>query len=67
MDEELPVLHGAIGVFQVQRPGPDGLDLGAEQFDAGLIAVLHEVVVKRFPVLRGDFHTLLLRHGRAPS
>ena len=47
----LAVLGHAEGVLQVQGAGADGLDLRAEQLDAGLVAVLHEVVVVRLAVL----------------
>ena len=58
----LAVLGHAEGVLQVQGAGADGLDLRAEQLDAGLVAVLHEVVVVRLAVL-GDGLGAGLVHG----
>ena len=41
----------------------DGFDLGAGQFDAGLIFFLNEVVVVRLAVFRHDLDTLAqVRH-----
>ena len=60
---DLAVLGDAEGIFQVQRAGADGFDLRAEQLDAGLVAVLHKIVVERFAVLGGDLDAGLF-HGR---
>ena len=61
VDEQLAVLDGAVGVLQIQRAGPDGLDLRAEQLNAGLVPVLHEVVVEGLAVLGRDLDALFLR------
>ena len=60
---DLAVLGDAEGILQVQRAGADGFDLRAEQLDAGLVAVLHKIVVERFAVLGGDLDAGLF-HGR---
>ncbi len=61
MDEQLPILYRTVGVLQIQRSGPDGLDLRARKLDARLVAVLHEVVVEGLAVLGRDLDSLLLR------
>ena len=61
LDEQLAVLDRAVGVLQVQRAGPDGLDLRAEKLNARLILILHKVVVKGFAVLGRDLDSLFLR------
>ena len=60
---DLAVLGDTEGILQVQRAGADGFDLRAEQLDAGLVAVLHKIVVERFAVLGGDLDAGLF-HGR---
>ena len=67
MDEQLPVLHGAVGVLQVQRAGPDRLDLRAEQLHTGLVPILHEVVVEGLAVLGRDLDALFLRGAHLSS
>ena len=61
VDEQLSALDGAVGILEVQRTRPDRLDLRAEQLHTGLIAVLHEVVVKGLAVLGRDFNSFFLR------
>ena len=61
MDEQLPILYRTVGVLQIQRSGPDGLDLRARKLDARLVPVLHEVVVEGLPVLRGNLDSPFLR------
>ena len=34
MDEQLPILYRTVGVLQIQRSGPDGLDLRARKLHA---------------------------------
>ena len=64
VEEQLSALDGAVGILQIQRTRPDGLDLCAEKLDPGLIFVLHEVVVDGLAVLCRDFDSLLLRGVR---
>ncbi len=54
VDEQLPILYRTVGVLQIQRSGPDGLDLRARKLDARLVPVLHEVVVEGLAVLGRD-------------
>ena len=61
VDEEFSVLDGTIGVLQVQRTGTDGLHFRARQLDAGLVFVLHEVVVESLAVLGRDLDPPFLR------
>ena len=49
-EDELPIFHGAEGVFEVELSGADGLDLRACQLDAGFKAVQDEIVVEGFAV-----------------
>ena len=63
--ENFSLLGLAVGILQVQRAGSDALDLRAEQLHAGLVALLHEVVVERLAVLGGDLDAFLL-HGAPP-
>ena len=58
--------HSAVAVFQIQLTAPDGLDLGAGQLDTGLIAVLHEIIVKRLAVLRRSLCAAAFCHGKSP-
>ena len=67
MNEQLPVLYCTIGVLQVQRTGPNGFDLCSSQLHAGLVPVLHEVVVKGLAVLRRDLDSLFLRGAHLSS
>ena len=64
VDEQLAALNGAPCVLQIQRSGPNGLHLRAEQFNARLVFFLHEVVVVRLAVLRRDLNSLFLRGKR---
>ena len=50
VDHHLSVLDDAEGVLQVHIAHADGLDLGAAQLDAGLVFVLHEVVMIGLPI-----------------
>ena len=50
VEEHLTVLDAAPGILQVQGALADGLDLGADQFDAGLVVLLDEVFVTGLPV-----------------
>ena len=62
-DRHLSVLDVAEGVLQIHMALADGFDLGAGQFDAGLIFFLNEVVVVRLAVFRHDLDTLAqVRH-----
>ena len=61
--KQLSVLHGAVGILQIQRAGADGLDLRAEQLDAGLVLILHKIVVEGLAVLRRDLDASLFRIG----
>ena len=63
--KNLSVLGLAIGILQIQRTGPDALDLRAEQLHPGLIAILHEIVMERLAVLGGDLNAFFL-HGGPP-
>ena len=63
---DLAVPRHAVGVLQVQGAGTDGLDLRAEQLHTGLKAILHEIVVERLAVLRGDLDAGLF-HGDPSS
>ena len=57
VDEQFPVLHGAVGVLQVEGAGPDGFHLRARQFNPRLIFFLHIVVVEGYTrsLLTGDW------------
>ena len=60
--EHFAVLHRGVRVAQVDPAGPEGLDLGAGQGDAGLQRLLDEVVVVGLLVLcdeldAGGFHS----------
>ena len=63
VDKQLSVLHGAVGILQVQRSSPDRLDLRTEQLNACFIFILHEVVVNGFSVLRRDLDASFFRNG----
>ena len=45
----------------------DGLDLGASQFDARLVFILHEIVVEGLAVFGDDLSGFSCQGGRLPS
>ena len=49
-DKYLSVLYGAEGVLEIQCACADGLNLGAEKLDAGLIALKYKIIMKGFSV-----------------
>ena len=61
VNEQLPVLHGAVRILQIQRAGTNRFHFRTRQLNAGLVPILHEVVVVGFPILRRDFDSFLLR------
>ena len=61
VDKQLPILDGAVGVLQVQRAGPNRLDLRTGQLNAGFIFLLNVVVMESLAVLRRGFDSLFLR------
>ena len=65
VDRHLPVLDDAEGVLQVHLAHADGLDLGAVQLDAGLVFVLHEIVMIGLPI-GGDELDWGVIHGAPP-
>ena len=67
VEGHLPVLDGAEGILQVHVAHADGLHFRSRQFDARLVPVLHEVVVKGFAVFGDEFPTLLGHCGHLLS
>ena len=63
--KQLSILDGAEGILQIHLTGPDGLDLGPEELDAGLKALEDEVFVKGLAVLRDLFDPGLTGHASA--
>ena len=61
---ELAVLHVAPGVLQVHLAHAQALHFGAHQFDAGLQAFHHEVLVPGLPVQGNGFGFHLFGHLR---
>ena len=59
---DLAVLGHAEGVLQIGLSAADGLDLGTEQLDTGLVALLHEIVVEGLAVLHRRLDAFLF-HG----
>src|SRR5215208_2168090 len=55
-EEDLPVAHPRVALFQVRPARAHGLHLGAGQRDAGLVGLLDVEVVEGFPVAREVRH-----------
>ena len=55
LDEQLAVLDVAPAVLEVNLSQPQRFDLGAAQLDAGLIGLLHKIVMPRLSVDRDGF------------
>ena len=66
VDHHLPVLDDAEGVLQVHIAHADGLDLRAAELDAGLILLLHEIVVVG-PAVGRDLLDCRVVQGAPPS
>ena len=64
VDHHLPVLDDAEGVLQIHIAHADGFDLRAAELDAGLILLLHEIVVVGLAVGR-DLLDCRVVQGRA--
>ena len=61
VNEDLSVLDAAPAVLKVQGSGTDGLDLCAEQFNAGLEFLFHKVIVVCLAVLGRDLDSSFFR------
>jgi len=62
LDPDFPLAHLRPGFLQIDPPLPDGLDLRAKQFQAALIALLHEIIVPGFAIDGHGLHAILVRH-----
>ena len=63
MDKQFSVTYRAVRVFQVERPGADGLDLRAGQRDTRFVTLLYKVVMMGFPILGNRLDTFLFRNS----
>ena len=59
--DQLAVFDAAPGILQIQRAGPDGLDLGTHQLDTGFVFFFDEIFMPGFPVGGHDFYGLLFQ------
>ena len=62
VEPQLTVFYLAPAVLQVGTPLADGLDLRAGEDDAGLVTLLHKIVVEGFGVF-GDGLDAFFVHG----
>ena len=65
--EHLAVLDGAIAILQIDRTGPEALDLGAGKGNAAFIGLLHEIVVPGLAVDGDDFAVGFLFVCQSPN
>ena len=61
VNKQFAVFYGAVRILQIQRAGTNRFHFRTRQLNAGLVPILHEVVVVGFAVLRRDFDSFLLR------
>ena len=59
---ELAVLYRAVRILEVDSTGPDALDLGTTKRYAGLVIVVHKIIVSGFSVLSYNHNALFGRH-----
>ena len=63
LNPELALAHLRPRLLEVHPALPHGLDLGAKELQAALIALLHEIVMKGPAILRHHLDALLMRHS----
>ena len=63
VDKHLAVFKVAEGILQIDLSLTNGLDLGADEFDAGFVTLLNEIIMECLWILRTDLDSALCHAG----